>query len=207
MAKNDRLISELIIKGEQSRLKWMGIDEVHEDPDNPRTISKKDFANLKKSIKDFPEMMVLRPGVVDGTGRLIAGNMRHKACKVLGWSKFPVIEAKELTPDQLKEFMIKDNLGAGEWDKDILKADWDIADLKDWGLDTSIFNEFSAAGGEMEPKAKGKSTVLRLKFDADVYEMVVNALNEIAPIPEEAILQMLKERAKTPELKQNTDKA
>jgi len=110
------------------------ISELIPNPKNPRIIKDAKFKNLVKSIKDFPEMLELRPIVVDENMVVLGGNMRLKACKEAGLKEVPVIKADNLTPDQQVEFIIKDNMGAGEWDWDNLANDWDESNLKDWGL-------------------------------------------------------------------------
>jgi DNA modification methylase len=109
------------------------------NPSNPRIIKDTKFAKLVKSIKDFPEMLALRPIVVDEYMIVLGGNMRLKACIEAGLKRVPVIKASMLTADQQKEFIIKDNVGYGEWDWDILANQWDEHLLNDWGLDVPVF--------------------------------------------------------------------
>jgi ParB-like chromosome segregation protein Spo0J len=109
------------------------------NPSNPRIIKDTKFAKLVKSIKDFPEMLALRPIVVDDYMIVLGGNMRLKACIEAGLKRVPVIKASMLTADQQKEFIIKDNVGYGEWDWDILANQWDEHLLNDWGLDVPVF--------------------------------------------------------------------
>ena len=109
------------------------------NPSNPRIIKDTKFTKLVKSIKDFPEMLALRPIVVDEYMIVLGGNMRLKACIEAGLKRVPVIKASMLTADQQKEFIIKDNVGYGEWDWDILANQWDEHLLNDWGLDVPVF--------------------------------------------------------------------
>jgi ParB-like chromosome segregation protein Spo0J len=109
------------------------------NPSNPRIIKDTKFAKLVKSIKDFPEMLALRPIVVDEYMIVLGGNMRLKACIEAGLKRVPIIKASMLTADQQKEFIIKDNVGYGEWDWDILANQWDEHLLNDWGLDVPVF--------------------------------------------------------------------
>ena len=109
------------------------------NPSNPRIIKDTKFAKLVKSIKEFPEMLALRPIVVDEYMIVLGGNMRLKACIEAGLKSVPVIKASMLTADQQKEFIIKDNVGYGEWDWDILANQWDEHLLNDWGLDVPVF--------------------------------------------------------------------
>jgi hypothetical protein len=110
------------------------ITEVFSNPVNPRTIKEAEFKKLVKSIKDFPEMLDLRPIVVNAEGGIIGGNMRYLACKEIGLKVIPVIRAENLTEEQIEQFIIKDNVSFGEWDWDILANDWKSNKLNDWGL-------------------------------------------------------------------------
>lgn len=102
---------------------------------NPRQISKKDFDELKKSLKDFPEMREIREVVVDENLRILGGHMRVKALMELGEKKVPVKQVFGLTEKQKDKFVIKDNLQNGEWDMDKLANEWDEMELQEWGLD------------------------------------------------------------------------
>ena len=110
------------------------INEVKPNPSNPRTIKDDKFKKLVKSIQDFPEMLKLRPLVVNSEMVVLGGNMRLKACKEAGLTEVPIIYANNLTETQQQEFIIKDNLGYGEWNWDDLK-EWDMSDLEEWGMD------------------------------------------------------------------------
>jgi len=113
----------------------MNIKEIKFNNTNPRTITDSKLEQLKKSIKEFPKMLELRPLVIDEDNIVLGGNMRLKACRELGITDIPVKKIEGLTQEQKNEFIIKDNLGYGEWDWDILFDDWDIEQLKDWGMD------------------------------------------------------------------------
>ena len=104
------------------------------NPHNPRIIKDRKFYELVNSIKSFPQMLEKRPIVVDESMMVLGGNMRLKACKEAGFKKVWVDIAEGWTDEQKKEFTIKDNVGFGEWDWDILANDWDNKELKDWGL-------------------------------------------------------------------------
>jgi len=118
----------------------MDINLIKENPDNPRVIKDHKFKQLVKSIKDFPQMLELRPIVVDSNNIVLGGNMRLKACKEAGLKDVPVLVADKLTDEQKKEFIIKDNVGFGEWDWDILANEWDGESLEDWGLELPFDN-------------------------------------------------------------------
>lgn len=132
---------------------------VKPNPNNPRLIKDEKFEKLVKSITEFPDMLKLRPIVVNQDMEVLGGNMRLKACIAAGLKEIPIIKAINLTPEQQKEFIIKDNVGFGEWDWDMLANEWEIEDLKDWGLDVPGFDlnanelstEFSLPDGDKAP--------------------------------------------------------
>jgi len=111
------------------------IKQVRPNPDNPRFIKGNKFEKLVKSIKEFPQMLDLRPIVVNQDMIVLGGNMRLKACEEAGLKEVPIIFADNLTPEQEKEFIIKDNSSFGEWDWDLLANEWETEQLIDWGMD------------------------------------------------------------------------
>ena len=115
------------------------IDEIKSNPNNPRIIKDDKFKKLVASIKGLPQMLELRPIVCNADGVVLGGNMRLKACKEAGLKEVPVIYASDLSEDQQREFIIKDNVGFGEWDWDIIANEWDIEELDSWGLDVPEF--------------------------------------------------------------------
>ena len=121
-------------------MKHVPISSVIPNKTNPRFIKDDKFKKLVQSIKDFPQMLELRPIVVDSEMVVLGGNMRLKACQAAGITEVPIIVADQLTPEQQAEFIIKDNVGFGEWDWDILANEWDMQDLQDWGLDLPFDN-------------------------------------------------------------------
>jgi hypothetical protein len=135
------------------------ITQVVPNTSNPRIIKDDKFKKLVKSIQEFPEMLNLRPIVVDADMVVLGGNMRLKACKAAGLTEVPIVIADNLTPEQQAEFIIKDNVGFGEWDWDILANEWDAALMTDWGLDIGGFDlkaedfneEFSLPDGDKSP--------------------------------------------------------
>jgi DNA modification methylase len=116
------------------------INTVKANPNNPRIIKDDKFAKLVKSINEFPQMLNLRPIVVNDDMIVLGGNMRLKACKEAGLKEIPIIKASELTEQQQKEFIVKDNVGYGEWDWNDLANNWDADQLQDWGLDIPGFD-------------------------------------------------------------------
>jgi site-specific DNA-methyltransferase (adenine-specific) len=115
------------------------IGDIKTNPNNPRTIKDEKFAKLVESIRTFPKMLELRPIVVNADMVVLGGNMRLKACKEAGLKTVPIIQADDLTPEQQSEFIIKDNVGFGEWDWKLLESDWDAEKLTEWGLDVPDF--------------------------------------------------------------------
>jgi|TARA_X000001382_G_C3145761_1_gene171214 hypothetical protein len=111
------------------------ISKVKGNPSNPRIIKNDKFKKLVKSIQEFPEMLKLRPIVVDEDMIVLGGNMRLKASKDAGLKEVWIEIAEGLTEEQKKEFIVKDNVGFGEWEWDILANEWDSVQLAEWGLD------------------------------------------------------------------------
>lgn len=111
------------------------INSIQSNLKNPRIIKDNKFKKLVKSIKEFPEMLELRPIVVDENNLILGGNMRHKACIEAGLKEVYIKVAKGLTVEQKQEFIIKDNVGFGEWEWDMLANEWDSIQLTEWGLD------------------------------------------------------------------------
>jgi DNA modification methylase len=117
------------------------IKDIKSNPNNPRVIKDDKFHKLCESIKTFPKMLELRPIVVNDDMVVLGGNMRLKALKHLGLTEAPVIKASELTEEQQRQFIIKDNAGFGEWDWDMLANEWNVEELEQWGIDVPAFAE------------------------------------------------------------------
>lgn len=115
--------------------KKIAIKKLISNEDNPRYIGEAKFKKLVKSIQDFPEMLEKRPIIVDENFVVLGGNMRLKACLKAGFTEVWVEQVKDWTEEQKKQFIIKDNVGFGDWDWDILGNKWVAGDLQDWGLD------------------------------------------------------------------------
>ena len=118
----------------------INIKELKTNKDNPRLVKNDKFTKLCNSIHDFPKMMELRPIIVDENNIILGGNMRYRALEYLGYSEIPdewVKRADELSEEEKKEFIIKDNVSIGEWDLDEL-VKWDTQLLEDWGVDFEI---------------------------------------------------------------------
>lgn len=152
------------------------IKDIKPNPSNPRTIRDDKFAKLVKSIQDFPEMLKIRPIVVNDDMIVLGGNMRLKACQEAGLKVIPIIKASELTPEQQREFIIKDNVGFGDWDWALIANDWPEAE--EWGLDVptfasdvdySILNEEDVAS-QLEEMTNGVKKAIQIEFEAEHYE-------------------------------------
>ena len=124
----------------KAKIQKVSISYIKENDANPRFINKHKFQKLVNSVKEFPEMLSLRPIVVDKDNIILGGNMRYKACKEIGLKEVYIIQADDLDEKKAQEFIIKDNVGFGEWDWDVLANDWDTDLLEDWGLDLNIDN-------------------------------------------------------------------
>lgn len=122
----------------------VSINKVRSNPNNPRIIKDDKFQKLVKSIQEFPQMLEIRPIVVNEDMIVLGGNMRLKACLEAGLREIPIIKASNLTEEQQKEFIIKDNVGFGEWDWNDLANNWEAEKLEEWGLDIPGFENAEA---------------------------------------------------------------
>ena len=139
----------------------MKLKDIKSNPNNPRIIKDERFDKLKKSIKEFPKMMALRPMVINQDNIVLGGNMRLKALKELGYKNLPeewIKRAEDLTDEEARRFIIADNVGFGEHDWEMLANEWDSVELEDWGLDAwqniddiETSDEFSLPDGDKEP--------------------------------------------------------
>ena len=139
-------------------IEWVKTKDIHANENNPRILKDDKFKKLVKSIKDFPEMLEIRPIVVNNEMMVLGGNMRLRAIQEIGLKEVPIIKAENLTEEQQREFLIKDNVGFGEWDWDALANDWDYKELVDWALDVpkmlnpeQFGEDFSLADGDKSP--------------------------------------------------------
>jgi DNA modification methylase len=126
------------IKPRGMKTEKVKISEIHANKNNPRIIKDDKFRKLVKSIQDFPQMLEIRPIVVDEDNIVLGGNMRLKACKEAGLKEVYIVKADNLTEEQKQEFIVKDNVGFGEWDWDMLANEWDTEKLDEWGLDLPV---------------------------------------------------------------------
>jgi len=170
------------------------ISRIRQNPSNPRIIKDDKFGKLVKSIREFPQMLHLRPIVVNDDMVVLGGNMRLKACIEAGLTEVPVIKATDLTEEQQQEFIIKDNVGFGEWDWDALANEWDSEKLAEWGLDNiPNFNGVDLSNffeDEQEVKAD-EGFVIKLEFTEDDYREVVEAFKQHPESREQVVYKLL----------------
>lgn len=157
------------------------INKLKPNKDNPRIIKDDKFKKLVKSIKEFPEMLELRPIVVDEDMTILGGNMRHKASIEAGLKEVHIKIAKGLTEEQKQEFIVKDNVGFGDWDWSILANEWNSVKLDDWGLDSwqnlddiETEENFSLPDGDKLPFQQ-----LTLKVADEQADQINSAISEI----------------------------
>jgi ParB-like chromosome segregation protein Spo0J len=170
------------------------INTVKANPNNPRIIKDDKFAKLVKSITDFPQMLNLRPIVVNDDMVVLGGNMRLKACKEAGLKEIPIIKASELTEQQQKEFIVKDNVGYGEWDWDDLANNWDAEELENWGLDIPNFNtniNLDEFFEDSKIDSKLPTGKIILEYTLEECDKVKSELLKHGNTPEEAIYNLL----------------
>jgi len=153
------------------------ISQVKRNPENPRLIKDNKFHKLVKSIKEFPEMLEIRPIVVNDDMVVLGGNMRLKACQEAGLKEVHIIKADKLTVKKQREFIVKDNVGFGEWDWDMIANEWDTEKAEEWGLDLPFseediiemnnpFNEETE--NKFATELDSESNYIVLKFDKDI---------------------------------------
>lgn len=164
------------------------------NPNNPRVIKDDKFAKLVRSIQEFPKMLEIRPIVVNSDMIVLGGNMRLKACKEAGLKEVPIILADNLTEDEQKQFIIKDNVGFGEWDWEMLANEWEPELLDDWGLIIPSFEnnlDYSDKNQEINVDDYDDQMIIKLKFTENDYLLVREQLSKIAETPEQAVWKLL----------------
>ena len=154
------------------------ISKVKGNPDNPRIIKNDKFKKLVKSIQEFPEMLKLRPIVVDEDMIVLGGNMRLKASKDAGLKEVWIEVAEGLTKEQKKEFIVKDNVGFGEWEWDMLGNEWDSVQLAEWGLDVWQ-NEDDEQNNEVNDISNNISEEYRVEIELNSEREQEQVFNEL----------------------------
>lgn len=174
-------------------MQTLPISKIKANPNNPRTIKDDKFFKLVQSLKDLPEMAKVRPVVVNQDMVVLGGNMRLKAMKEAGWKEVPV-EIVDWDEDKQRQFIIKDNVGYGEWDWDILANEWDAEQLDDWGINIPLFNtdnDYADKNKEIDVDNLDGMMILKLNYTEEEYWRVKEALIKIAITPEQAVFQLL----------------
>lgn len=158
------------------------LSEIKINPNNPRLIKDDKFKKLVQSVKDFPEMLEIRPIVVNADMVVLGGNMRLKACKEAGIKEVPIIIADNLTEEQQREFLIKDNVSGGEWDWELLANEWNSDELTEWGLDVVGFDVSSDEYGENFSLKEGDKEPFQQMTFTLADEQAIQIQNAIADI-------------------------
>jgi hypothetical protein len=176
-----------------TRMEFIPISKVIPNSDNPRYIKEEKFKKLVQSLKDFPEMANARPIVVNKEMVALGGNMRLKAMQEAGWSEVPV-KIVDWSEEKQREFIIKDNVGFGEWDWDELANTWDAEELNEWGLDTwqpEKEADYSGANQEIDVDNLDGSMTIKLNYTEEEYWKVKEELSKVAETPEQAVYKLL----------------
>jgi hypothetical protein len=166
------------------KIEKVKITEVKRNTTNPRVIKDDKFLKLVESIKTFPQMLEIRPIVVNDDMVVLGGNMRLKACQEAGLKEVFIIKANQLTELQQKEFIIKDNVGFGEWDWAEIANNWSDLDLGEWGLDL--------LGESISEEEYGEDFSLPDGDKAPFQQMTFTLADEQAEIIKEKIAQIKK---------------
>lgn len=164
------------------KIEKVKISEVSNNPNNPRVLKDDKFKKLVNSIKGFPQMLEIRPIVVNNEMIVLGGNMRLKACIEAGLKEIHIIKAEELTLKQQDEFIIKDNVSFGEWDWDSIANKWKSEELEEWGMDIfgvevsdeDMIDGFNLPDGDKEPFQQQTYTLADQQA-----EEIKNAITEI----------------------------
>lgn len=165
----------------------LSINKIKPNAVNPRYIKDHKFKKLVKSIKSFPEMLEKRPIIVDENMIVLGGNMRLKASIEAGLKEVWIDIAEGWSEDQKKEFIIKDNVGFGEWDWDILANEWNKFEIQDWGLSLPIFqdnlsnnDEYKGMNPDLELESFMNAEIKRLYlvYDSETYSKVIDWFNK-----------------------------
>lgn len=170
------------------------IHRLEQNKDNPRKLKREQLETLKRSIVEFPAMLQKRPLVVVSNGKggytVIGGNMRLQAARALGFTELPVIIADDFTAEEIRRFVIADNLNFGAWDWDTLANEWELEDLQNWGMEIPGLEEIEPAGFEDEPETDAKKIIL--EYTERDYILVRDALQLHGKTPEAAVFNLLR---------------
>lgn len=171
-------------------------------PKNPRYLKESEHDKLVKSLADSPEFLEYKPLMVyaleDGTYVTICGNMRLRVANELridgntNFDKLPCLILKADTPIQkIKEYAIKDNVQAGNWDWDELaNGEWETDDLQDWGVDCSFLNtdeDDTDIDKLFEDAQNTESKVKDIKLSVHIPQELEDKVDEIKEIIKSAV--------------------
>ncbi|MBC8306637.1 MAG: ParB N-terminal domain-containing protein [Pelagibacterales bacterium] len=168
------------------------INKIKPNSNNPRVIKDYKFQQLVKSVKEFPEMLKLRPIVVNKEMVVLGGNMRLKACQEAGLKEVPITIADKLTQDQEKEFIVKDNVGFGKWDWDVLANEWESDKLNDWGMDVwteDVNLDDFFEDDESKPKEEKQKIIL--EYSDEDFEIITEKFNSLNGSKESIVWKLL----------------
>ena len=182
MKKKQAITRQTIMPDGIQIMEIVKISAIKANSKNPRVIKDEKFKKLVQSIREFPDMLNKRPLIcftdVDGKYVVLGGNMRLKAAQEIGLKEMPIILADDWTQEQKDEFLIKDNVGFGEWNWDDLANEWDAEKLTDWGLDVwqsepdidySILDDDDLSG-QLDDMTNGVKKAIQIEFEAEHYE-------------------------------------
>ena len=172
-------------------------------PKNPRYLKGEEHDKLKKSLKDSPELLQYKPLMVyaieGGKFVVICGNMRLRVCQELhnegveGFDALPCfILNKDVPIAKIKEYAIKDNVQAGNWDWDELaNGDWEVEDLQDWGVDCSFLSNDSEENADIdalfEDAQNTEDKPKEIKLSVHIPQELESKLKEIKEVIKAAI--------------------
>lgn len=164
------------------------LNQVKLNDKNPRKISQVQLDKLKKSIQEFPEMLNLRPIVLNEDNVILGGNMRIRALKELGYTEVPYLSISDLPEDKQQEFVIKDNLNYGEWNWDVLQDDWQMDSVLSWGLEAPVWMTEKLTEPMLDEDVLGKQldnylnqSIFRITmfFDRQQYETTIKQIETL----------------------------
>lgn len=169
-----------------NKIKPRPTSELFPNSQNPRNIRDDKFKQLCESLKNFPQMLNLRPIIHDENDIILGGNQRFAAAVEIGMKTVPTLLASDLTEEQKKEFIIKDNNSYGQWDYDSLANEWDPEDLKDWNLDIPNFDYDAEPEKEKKPRTNKIEFSVKIKFASedqmrDAEPELIDLINEKYP--------------------------
>ena len=169
------------------------IYKIKGNPKNPRIVKDYNFKKLVNSIKNFPQMMEKRPLIVDENYMILGGNMRWKACQELKMKEIWIDDAEDWTEEQKNEFIIKDNVGSGEWDWDLLANEFDNTYLNEWGLDVWETKDIDLNDFFIDDTGdKEETNKIILEYNEKDYNFVIEQFNKKEGSKEDIIYNLLK---------------